>query len=326
MIKKKIIVAIDCGKANLKIRANVKANNGEYSLTYPNRCSIDEQIDEGLLTNNTYNVIYEENKYAVGENAKGLDTQEGKASEHHIVCTLTALTNYLEPNEVRKITLVYGESVDKYFSEEQKKSIKKQLEGHHTIVVNNNLYDFYIEYVHILPEGIGHILMDLENYGGLQYVVDIGGGTMQFLEVVDGIPTKDMSISERLGFNKIHENVRRLLKVGNDSIGKGTFNLSNALIDTFIKEGHPSNKFINDCINKVVNDNFKEMDSILSKNNIDIHEILKVFPITFIGGTSGLLKKHINRYYGDNALVLENCLTCNVDGFYAYAEAQFGGE
>lgn len=313
MAKKKII-AIDNGKMNLK------AKHGDVELCYINKYSKKLTDDENLLGKDTYNVTYKGNNYTIGANARTSDRNEGKASEFHIVQALTAVTRFIEPVCKEDIYLMYGESVDMYFNNKQKIEIKTKLEGKHTVCVNGVVYNFNIEYVQVLPEGIGHILQDLEKYAGVQYVIDIGGGTINFLKVSNGRPEPDSCRSFLLGVNNIISEVQTELKRG----GYGEY--PEDLISQFIRTRICPNASVLKKIDELVMEQLEKLDGTLAVRDINIHNLLKVYPVMFIGGGSKLFKEHINRYYRSeviNNLVVENALMANARGFYEYGIAKF---
>ena len=313
MAKKKII-AIDNGKMNLK------AKQGELELCYLNKYSKKLTDDENLLGKDTYNVTYKGNNFTIGANGKSSDRNEGKASDVHMVQALTAVTRFIEPDCKEDIYLMYGESVDMYFNNKHKIEIKTKLEGKHTIYVNGVAYNFNIEYVQVLPEGIGHILQDLEKYSGVQYVVDIGGGTINFLKVVNGRPEPDSCRSFLLGVNNIISEVQTELK----RTGYGTYDED--LIRQYLTTRECPNVSVLKKMDELVMEQLEKLDDTLSVRDINIHNILKVQPVMFIGGGSKLFKEHINRYYRSEVidnLVVENALMANARGFYEYGIAKF---
>lgn len=317
MINKKTlakIIAIDNGKMNMKI------TDGNVELCYLNKYSKKLTDDENLLGKDTYNVTYKGSNYTIGVNGKSSDRNEGKASDIHIVQALTAITRFIEPDCKEDIYIMYGESVDMYFNNKHKIEIKTKLEGKHTIYVNGVAYNFNIEYVQVLPEGIGHILQDMEKYNEIQYVVDIGGGTINFLKVKNGRPEPDSCRSFLLGVNNIISEVQTELK----RTGYGTYDED--LIRQYLTTRECPNASVLKKMDELVIEQLEKLDDTLSVRDINIHNILKVQPVMFIGGGSELFKEHINKYYRSEVidnLVVENALMANARGFYEYGIAKF---
>lgn len=304
------IIAIDCGKMNLKAKC------GEQEIIYKNNYSL-KHTDDALLGTNTFNVTYDNEDYTIGNNGSKALNGEGKESLIHIISALTAVTHFLDPEDDNdEIYLMYGESVDRYYNQEHKNFIKKNLEGSHEIMVGDKMFNFRIKHVHILPEGIGHILENLSKYTGMQYVVDIGGSTINFLSVMNGRPIEEESRSYPMGLHFIKAKVGKAI----NTAGLGRF--KDTLIDEFMNNGC-SNSKIQAIINNTIEDHFDEFDNELINLGVEIHKLLNAHSVVFIGGGSELFRNQIEMYY-ENATVIDEPLLANVRGFYTYGIAKFG--
>ena len=186
--------------------------------------------------------------------------------------------------------------------------------------MNGRRYDFTIRTVQIMPEGIGHILQDLPKYSGVQYVVDIGGGTINFLTVMNGRPEPSRSDSFLLGVNEIVRKIKEHLKRA------GYGEQDEELILQFINDKKTcKNKEVYKIIESYIKQDLKELDDKLS-GFVDIHNLLKIQPVLFIGGGSELLKKQINEHYKSSVIdnvVVEDALYANVRGFHAFGTVKF---
>lgn len=313
----KLLIALDNGKRNMK----AMSENGYFC--YTNKYSGTLTEDERLLGKNTYNVVYDGKGYTVGENGETSDLSEGKASEPQIVQALTAITRIIEPNEKRKIVLMYGESVSMYFDAEHKLEIKSKLEKAHDITVNNQRYTFEIETVQVLPEGLGHILLNFSEYQGVQYVVDIGGCTVNLLKVMNGRPDINSCMSFRLGVNNVVANIAKEIK--DRKIGEQPTDL---IYQFLTNRKTCKNVDILRAIDDVVKKQIIAIDDKLIALGINLKELLLAQPVTFIGGGSILFKDVIEDYYRNpknvtDELVVKDALYANVKGFYLYGEAKF---
>lgn len=314
--EERLIIAIDNGKMNMKIKC------GDEEIVYKNRFSIGHTDDENLLGEYTYNVTYKNQDYTIGDNAKKSDKNEGKGSQEQIVQALTAITRFIKPIEKRPIYIMYGESVDYYFRDDQKESIKNSLEGNHTIQVNDETYMFNVELVQVLPEGIGYILENLSDLLGVQYVVDIGGGTINFLTVDNGRPSPEDSFSYLLGVNNI------LAKSISQIKRKTTMGaLPDKMLLSFIMNPDScQNKELRSIIDQVITEQFKELDDKLAGVDINIHDYLKAQRVYFVGGGAELFRNFLEKYYHSevcNQVVVDEPLFANVRGFYAYGVSKF---
>ena len=306
MTNTKKIIAIDAGKFNLKGKSDI----GE--LIFNTKYS-EHETDAELLGEKTYNVSYKGKKYTVGNNATIPDMNEGKDSEVHILSTLTAIA--LLRGEAKEIVLMYGESFNKYSNPDHKRRLKSLFEGEHTITVGSHTHTFTINLCHILPEGIGHILCDMETYKGVQYTVDWGGTTAIFIKTMNGRPDMDISASFHLGMHNINAIVsRELIKAG---IGRYDMDM----IGEWIQNGCDFNSDIQRIIDETVKQQLLKIDKELSGFGINLHVYQQ--GITFIGGTSQLFQSHIRKHY-KYSNIHKNCLKANVNGFYEYGVAKYG--
>lgn len=303
MCKKKV-VAIDAGKFNLKGKSEIGEVlfNTKFSLGH---------TDESMLGNGTYNVTIEDKELTIGNNASFGDKKEGKASDVHVWSTLTAIA--LLRGDAKQIILMYGESYNKYVQNEHKKLIKDRFEGKHKIEVNGEVHEFEITLCHILPEGLGHILCNLSAYMGVQYVIDWGGATVIFMEVLNGVPQPDKCHSFLIGVNNVNAIISS--KLSKSGIGNYTENQ----VKEWVEKGC-SNKKIQQVIDNVITEQLYTLDDKLNGFGIDLHELLKT---TFIGGTSQLLSSQIKKHY-ECAEIYPKGLTANVDGFWEYGRLKFG--
>lgn len=301
MSNKKIIITVDSGASNTKAKSEVG------TLLYATK--VTEGFTTGFLGENTFNVEVDGVRMTIGDKAEYADKREGKDTNTHIWSTLVSVAKLR--GDAEKVVLGYGESYNKYVQDEQREAIKSKLEGEHTVIFyeGNKVIEhrFTIELVQILPEGLGHILMDLENNLGIKYVLDWGGSTVNFLEVHDGQPTRKNSTSFQLGSYNIYAEVKKSLS--QKSLG----NHSPLQVKNWVDNGC-DNIDIQQVIDDVVKDKLKEIDSELDGLGINLHEFLEV---EFIGGTAKLFSKQIKSHYKCAKLV-DKPLTCNVEGFYEY--------
>lgn len=311
-----IVIAVDCGKMNLKAKGEIDGVVKE--IYYKNAYSL-QTGDAGMLGANTFNVEHENQHYIVGERANNMMFGEGKDDEHHILSTLVAITHFLdaEKNKGDDVVLVYGESWSRYNNSKHKQEIKNKFEKRHIITVGGVEYDFNIRLVHILPEGIGHILQDLDRFSGIQYVVDIGGTTINYLTVNNGLPIPERSTSLELGTHTLRTNIIKAM-TENDMA-----RLDEVKIDEYIEKNNCKKKEVTNIIEDCILAQFQELDVKLAGFKVDLHKVLEIDDVIFIGGGSETLKERIKDYYR-GATVLDEAMLMNVRGFYTYGVAKYG--
>lgn len=308
------VVSIDNGLMNLK----GKSKHGE--IIYQNRCSVGF-TDANLKGENTFNVKYGMKEWTIGENGSESQKLEGKDSEFHVVSCLTAITRLFPKKELiaskenkdggKKIALIYFESMNRYFNEEHKNKLKTLFEGFHKIYVDGEEFVFTIEMCNILPEGIGHILMNMRAYTGVRTSIDMGGGTINFVRTINGRPSED-SFSMPLGMHNIAAKVSK--EISKAKAG----NFDDNSIREFIRYGCSNNE-INKIIENIIFEQFRILDNTLAGFGIDIHKLLEV---DYIGGTSQEFSSQIRKYYA-NARVHEEGIMSNVRGGYEYGRVKY---
>lgn len=309
-LKNRKIVAVDSGAYNTKGKSSV--GSVMFRTKYTKK-----HTDLGMADENTYNVTINGKEVTIGNSAEREDVSEGKDSELHIWSTLTAVA--LLRGDAKEIILMYGESFNMYRNDEQKARIKSLLEGKHVVTVESKnggteTHEFEITLVHILPEGVGHILQDLRSYQGVQYVFDWGGSTVNFLEVINGIPSAN-SRSFELGMHNLSGAVESAISK------EGHGRQPEQQVKYWIEHGCP-NKDIQFVIDDVLDDQMYKIDHELRKNSVNLKRFQDV---TFIGGTTQLFSKQIKMRYAC-ANVYPKCITANVDGFYEYGRLKYGNQ
>lgn len=306
----KKIIAIDSGAFNTKGKSDI--GDVLFNTKYSPRHS-----DTGMLGEDTYNATIDGEHVTIGNSALRTDKSEGKDSPLHIWSTLSSIA--LLRGGAKDIILGYGESFNKYSNEEHKNSLIKLLKGEHTVELESKngkkeLHEFTISLVHILPEGTGHILSNLKANMGVRYVIDWGGSTINFLEVINGRPTEN-SVSFPFGVHNINSLVWS--KLSKNGLG----NFSEAQIKEWVSDGCP-NKKIQQVIDEVIDDQLYKLDDALAGFNINLHDYLEV---AFTGGTTLLFESQIRKYY-KCAKIENDCLTGNVNGFYEYMRLKYGSQ
>lgn len=305
------VIAVDSGKFNMKIR------DDEKILIYENHYNEGSSDLFGGLVENTWNVGYKGGFYTVGQSADDEDSQEGKGSFAHILETLTGVTLFLDPKEKNdNIVLIYGESLNPYSNVVNREEIVRQLEGNHSLTVNDIQYNFTIKNVHIIPEGMGHIICEKECGNGLDYVIDIGGKTINFLKVNKKKVDLKESTSYPLGVNNIIALIAE--RCNKNGIG---INVDEA--KEFLISGTSEVK-VQQIINAVINEQFREIEKKLHLKGVDLKKLTEVFGVWFIGGGTLLLKEQIKSRYGSKVKIPENPLTANVDGSYKFGVLKYG--
>lgn len=305
----RVVVAGDIGNENIKI---VTSKN---IFTMKNKVDKGKWIDTDLTkNNNTFNVIYKNEKYVVGNYAERYSTRmEKKNSTSHLINCLVALSRVI--NSGSKVYLTLGESLNAYFNVEHKKKIKENFIGEHEIFVNDKRYIFFIEDIHILPESVGHKLLNYQNYKGnrVSYTIDMGSSTINYGYYEGLLPIESRSSAYTLGMHNLISNISKSF-----SRSGGPNNTSPQQIRDYIEFGCKNQKLKN-IIDTEINKQFDKLDSLLEADGTRLYELDEV---EFCGGVSITLEKYIKDRY-KNAIIVEDPLWSNCKGFFRFSCQRF---
>lgn len=301
----KIVLGADVGNENIQLVTSMN------DFIMKNKATIGEHIDTDLYTN-TYNVIYKNKKYVIGDYAKNfISKSEGKATESHLIGLLTSLAATIKTNA--NIYIALGESMNLYKNQAHRLTIKNLFEGTHEINVNGKDYIFNIKEVTVLPEGSGpRILRSSEVKGKTGYVLDIGSSTVNFAEY-KGIAVIDGFAMSR-GMHNIISNIR------SDFAQNNCGDFSDDKIKEFIEDVNilPDQERRDIVVNNIQTQ-LKLIDSDLSAKNIKID---KLVDLEVIGGSALQLKEYIARHY-KNAKLTKDPLWANARAFYKFANSKY---
>ena len=303
------IIGMDIGNENVQL------------MMTNNKCIFKNKVDEGksIDTNltvgkNTYNVEYEGIKYVIGDYAEQPSNRmEGKNSEKHLLACLTSLSTSVESGSTVK--LVIGESLNAYFNKEHKDAIRSRFIGEHIIKVNGKIYKFDIKDVHILPESIGHKLLNHTQYmnNKVSYTLDMGSSTINYGYYEGLIPIESKCAAYTLGMHNLISNISKSF-----SRNGGPCNCTPQQIKEYIEFGC-KNPNLQKIIEIEINRQFDKLESLLQADGINIHHLDE---IEFCGGVTIILKNYIESRY-KNAVIVEDPLWSNCAGYLKFALQKF---
>lgn len=301
---KKVIAAIDAGKFN------TKAISAKGKKLFRTKYSF-EHSDPDTLTEGNFNVTYKDMDYTVGSQGAYSDKNEGKDSTLHIMVTLIALSQLTDEGD--EIVLMYGESFNKYANHHHKRNLEEIYLGEHHITIDGKEYTLNIVEVHVLPEGVGYILSDIQNYLGIQYTVDWGGTTVNFLKTVNGAPDRDFSTSFKLGMHNMASNISKTL-------AKRIGDYEEDLIQDWIETKAPTED-IQKVIDRAIAEQLLKIENKLAPMGINLYELPQV---TFVGGTSEKFREMILKKY-KGSTVHRDCLFSTAQGMYDFGRIKYLG-
>ena len=238
---------------------------------------------------------------------------EGKNSEKHLLSCLTILSTSVESGS--DIKLAIGESLNAYFNKEHKDAIRSRFIGNHQFKVNGKVFSYNIKDIHILPESIGHKLLNYHKYvnNKVSYTLDLGSSTINYGYFEGLIPVESKCAAYTLGMHNLISNISKSF-----SRNGGPCNCSQQQIKEYIEYGCKNNK-LQKLIEVEISNQFDKLESLLEADGVRIHDLEEV---EFCGGVTITLKRYIEARY-KNAIIVDNSLWSNCEGFYRFALQKF---
>jgi hypothetical protein len=287
-----MIAAVDAGKHATKSRMG-----NDYKLL---KSKVDNRVSVLDFTGNTYKVRYGGDPYVVGEGAESLDYDVSKQKDCHKVCTLLSLALL----GAQDVELAVGVPLSQYST---KDAYSAYYAGMHTVEVNGKPYRINIKKAKAYPESIGVVVNNMKEFSDITIgVIDIGGLNVNACIYENLVPSQASSVTLNEGGNIINANIRRSL---NAELGT---NYQEYEIANLHRSPNPRAKLI---AGETIAARVEKLLSDLKSYGWNIGEI----PLCFTGGGSVLLKHHIETI--PHAIISDNPIWDNVDGFYALMEA-----
>lgn len=304
----RVVAGADVGNENIQI---VTAMN---DFIMKNKVTLDQHQDLEL-TSNTYNVVYKGKKYTIGDCAENFHSKdEGKATELHLIATLTAFAAAIKTNA--RISLVTGESFNYYQNIEHKAELQKLYSGIHNITVNGQEFVFNFENTFILPESSGIRILNANRVKGeVGHVLDLGSSTINYCEYL-GIAPQSKKFALPFGMHNIVSNIKQDLMV--NKFGNVVENqIKNYLKDT----SKITNLAMREIFEKSVYSQLRKLDAELSAQGLNVRNLIG---LEFTGGTTLELKEFLINHYKPNTInISEDPLWDNARGFYKFANNKY---
>lgn len=304
----RVVAGADVGNENIQI---VTAMN---DFIMKNKITLDTHQDLEL-TSNTYNVVYNGRKYVVGDDAECFHSKdEGKATELHLIATLTAFAAAVKTNA--RLNIVTGESFNYYQNAEHKAELQRLYSGVHKIKVNNKDFVFDFENTFILPESAGIRILNANRVKGeVGHVLDLGSSTINYCEYL-GIAPQGKKFALPFGMHNIVSNIRHDLMI--NKFGNVVENqIKNYLKDT----SKIANPTMREIFEKSVYSQLRKLDAELSAQGLNVRNLIG---LEFTGGTTLELKEFLINHYKPNTIAIsEDPLWDNARGFYKFANNKY---
>ena len=273
MFENREIIGIDHGNRNMKTAGTVFSAAVQTVQTKPDSL-------ENILE-------YQNRFYYIGGQVPVMERVDKTENEDYYVLTLAALAKELKCRNKTCASVRLGVALPPRRFQSQKEGFKKYLfktkelhfrfEGIHYHVTLENVYVFMQGHVVI------HTLLD--EIPGFCLLVDIGGGTVDLVGFVDGMPDGNYAISDKAALYCIN-------RVNEEIVAKLGVSVPPYFVEAFMRHG------TYDCPEKYQT----EITRCLKAYSSDIYEIIQtnhynldLTNIVFMGGGASIIQ-----HFGDN--------------------------
>lgn len=273
MFENREIIGIDHGNRNMKTANCVFSAAVQPILTKPDSLE---------------NILEYQNKfYYIGGQVPSMERVDKTVNEDYYLLTLAALAKEMKHRSLTNAAVKLGTALPPRRFQNQKDAFKKYLsktkelhfrfEGVHYHVSLENVYVFMQGHVVI------HTLLD--EIPGFCLLVDIGGGTVDLVGFVDGMPDGNYGISDKAALYCIN-------MVNEEIVAKMGSGIPPYFVEEFMRKGTGEcpEKYQTEIIRSLKAYSSDIYDFIqVSKYNLDLTKMV------FMGGGASIIK-----YFGDN--------------------------
>lgn len=310
-----VLIAIDAGKDTTKY---VYKNELGILQKESFRTKVQEADNFGVeVQGKTFKVELENKNYMIGDmvSESKLNYDLSKTSIEHKICVYVAIAKVVKNTGNRNVRLAIGAPANIYKNALLKQQYIDYIKGNGNISININDKDisFFIDDVIVLPEGIGPIYSDLNEYRNTRVtVLDIGGLNTNICRFNNLVPDVDNMLVCNKGSNVLKAKIADCIS---ESFGIMVYknDIDQILIDGNIYiQGKPQqdSKIL---IKKLMKAHLEDIINFCKQNELDILNVNG--KIVFSGGGSLLLKEVIQEKYS-YAKIATDAQFSNVQAFY----------
>lgn len=297
-----MLVSVDAGKHSTKAMTIENECKTFYART-----KMDESGDCTLNRNgHTYSIEFNGKKYNFGEGAISSDYDSSKTKLLHKIAIYTALSFLANAKEV---DLVAGCPLIQYFNEEARAEYSSFIQNgkYQRIVVNGVPKTFTINSITVLPESIGVVIQNADEYlKQVVGVIDIGGlnTNAAIYEYLKPLKPSVFTINE--GSNILFAKVKRAL--------------NSVLLANYQDYEIPHVMAGNDTKAKaIMSEVLKEQVDRIADECKRYNWNISALPIVFTGGGSVLLEQHLKDKF-TNVKMSKHPIWDNCFGYYKLKE------
>jgi len=323
----RFLIAIDSGKHSTK--AIMKDEEGLQRGKF--RTLVEEVENFGAdMSPNTDHVEFQGKTYLIGEmlDESKMDYRLTKHNQTHQICIYLAIAKLLQKSKrsiaFANINLAINIPLSLYKNERQKTAYQEFIQnGGEPIClkVNGKAFVFRINQIYVLPEGIGPVYSEINEFRHKRsLVIDIGSLNVNFQEFTNLIPLFQQMVTGDLGINLLRSKISDALT---SRYGTTVSDLDVERLlrgDKYLYLNGEKQEDSKEIVEKHIGSHVKEIfnharSRKISFNNMEVH---------FVGGGSLLLRDDIQKEY-PAAIIHSDAVYANVLSFLKILEAKQNG-
>lgn len=287
----KIIIGLDHGYGNIKTAHRVFTTGVEC-------------FEEEPIVSTNY-VKYKEKYYVIGESH--LVYQGNKTdSQDFFILTLAGLAEELKFRGLHEANVVLAVGLPLAWAKAQSAEFKKYLLQTTDLefMFRKERYRVHISGVEVFPQGFAAIC-NVGSMQGMNMMVDIGNGTMNVMQIVDGRPLEKSLVTDKFGVSICMKEIQKELS---KSAGE---DIPEMLIEPLLRKGIQGRT---DSIAKTVERIARKYTQDILKRLVDYGYKENLVHLYIVGGGGCLLKNYSNLSANENVTFVED-ICANAKGY-----------
>ena len=287
----RIIIGLDHGYGNIKTAHRVFTTGVE-------------RFEEEPIVSMNY-VKFKDKYYVIGENH--LVYQGNKTdSQDFFILTLAGLAEELKFRELHEANIVLAVGLPLAWAKSQAKDFKSYLmqETDLDFTVRKERYRVHLCSVEVFPQGFAAIC-NAGSMRGMNMMVDVGNGTMNVMQIVDGRPLEKSLVTDKFGVSICMKEIQKeLSKVSGE-------NIPEMLIEPLLREGIQERT---DAVAKTVQRIAEQYAENILKRLIDYGYKENLVHLYVVGGGGCLLRHYSGIREKANVTFIED-ICANAKGY-----------
>lgn len=323
----RFLIAIDSGKHSTK--AIMKAEEGLQRVKF--RTLVEQVEDFGAdMSPNTDHVEFQGKTYLIGEmlDESKMDYRLTKHNQTHQICIYLAIAKLLQKSKrsiaFANICLATNIPLSLYKNDRQKQAYQEFIQnGGEPIClkVNGKAFVFRINQIFVLPEGIGPVYSEINEFRHKRsLIIDVGSLNVNYQEFSNLIPSFQQMVTADLGVNLLRSKISDTLT---SRYGTTVSDLDVERLlrgDKYLYLNGERQEDSKEIVEKLISTHVKEIfnharSRKISFNNTEVH---------FVGGGSLLLRDFILDEY-PSSIIHTDAQFSNTLSFLQILEAKQSG-